>query len=252
VSPDTIVPDATNVFDYNRFMYVRGRVLNMNDPTGHLSQDEIAEFYGYEGENIDAVRQSMINDGWAEDVVNWLSNPDTMFGDVFTYFDSSGQYSGEAMLALFQASQSWTGAKTYRGGFYGLTGERRGQEVANAQVHSLDDDTPLATELEATYENQYHLLPKKTGSDYRNYYDTANYLDYGNMSTVGGGAGFAGTVYTAATCSTPLSCLIGVGLGTLSLALPQPTTYPVILNTTSPAGNGQSQWHITPPVGYYR
>ena len=28
VSPDTIVPDAGRVFDYNRFMYVRGRVLN--------------------------------------------------------------------------------------------------------------------------------------------------------------------------------------------------------------------------------
>ncbi|MCB0184366.1 MAG: RHS repeat-associated core domain-containing protein, partial [Caldilineaceae bacterium] len=37
ISPDTLVPDATNLFDYNRYMYVRGRVLNMNDPTGHYS-----------------------------------------------------------------------------------------------------------------------------------------------------------------------------------------------------------------------
>jgi RHS repeat-associated protein len=35
ISPDTLVPDATNVFDYNRFMYVRGRVMNYNDPSGH-------------------------------------------------------------------------------------------------------------------------------------------------------------------------------------------------------------------------
>ncbi|MCB0089100.1 MAG: hypothetical protein KDE54_14415 [Caldilineaceae bacterium] len=35
ISPDTIVPDAGSVLDYNRFMYVRGRVLNANDPTGH-------------------------------------------------------------------------------------------------------------------------------------------------------------------------------------------------------------------------
>ena len=35
ISPDTIVPDVTNLFDYNRYMYVRGRVLNANDPTGH-------------------------------------------------------------------------------------------------------------------------------------------------------------------------------------------------------------------------
>jgi len=35
ISPDTIVPDATNVFDYNRYMYVRGRALNASDPSGH-------------------------------------------------------------------------------------------------------------------------------------------------------------------------------------------------------------------------
>jgi len=35
VSPDTIVPDATNVFDYNRFMYTRGNPLKFNDPSGH-------------------------------------------------------------------------------------------------------------------------------------------------------------------------------------------------------------------------
>ena len=35
VSPDTIVPDPSKVFDYNRYMYVRGNAINLNDPTGH-------------------------------------------------------------------------------------------------------------------------------------------------------------------------------------------------------------------------
>ena len=35
ISPDTLVPDPTNLFDYNRYMYVRGNPLKYNDPTGH-------------------------------------------------------------------------------------------------------------------------------------------------------------------------------------------------------------------------
>ena len=35
LSPDTLVPDAGAVVDYNRFLYVRGNPLSLNDPTGH-------------------------------------------------------------------------------------------------------------------------------------------------------------------------------------------------------------------------
>ena len=37
ISPDTIVPDASNVLDYNRYLYVRGNAINLNDPTGHCA-----------------------------------------------------------------------------------------------------------------------------------------------------------------------------------------------------------------------
>ncbi len=36
---DTLVPDPTNLLDYNRYSYVRGRPLNMNDPSGHQGVD---------------------------------------------------------------------------------------------------------------------------------------------------------------------------------------------------------------------
>ena len=39
ISPDTLVPDPTNVFDYNRYMYTRGNPLRYNDPTGHTIDD---------------------------------------------------------------------------------------------------------------------------------------------------------------------------------------------------------------------
>ncbi len=36
LSPDTLVPDATGVFSYNRFMYARGNPIRYSDPTGHI------------------------------------------------------------------------------------------------------------------------------------------------------------------------------------------------------------------------
>ena len=35
ISPDSLVPDASRVIDYNRFLYARGNPLKYSDPTGH-------------------------------------------------------------------------------------------------------------------------------------------------------------------------------------------------------------------------
>ena len=36
LSPDTLVPDAAQVLDYNRFIYARGNPVKYTDPTGHI------------------------------------------------------------------------------------------------------------------------------------------------------------------------------------------------------------------------
>ncbi len=265
ISPDTIVPDATNVFDYNRYMYGLGNPVKFSDPTGHLSQDEIADYYGYTGDTIEDVRTAMMNDGWAGDIVNWLSNPDTQFGDVFTYYDSAGDRIGEAMLSLFDAGSTWSG-RQYRGGFYGLTGADAGIEVTNSRISSFDDDAPLATELETIYTGNYNSLPRRTGADGHNYYDPAMYTYYRKrdllgvgLTAVGGGATTAVAVGCASNPAGWIACMGGVaGLtstgttaGGVALTIfnpPSPPTYPVIL-TSRLTGNPPNLYSIWAPQG---
>ena len=44
ISPDSLVPDASRVIDYNRFLYARGNPLKYNDPSGHASAESIREW----------------------------------------------------------------------------------------------------------------------------------------------------------------------------------------------------------------
>jgi RHS repeat-associated protein len=39
ISPDSLIPDPDNFWDYNRYMYVRGNPLRWVDPTGHCAGD---------------------------------------------------------------------------------------------------------------------------------------------------------------------------------------------------------------------
>ena len=41
ISPDTVIPDPTDFFSYNRYLYARGNPLKYNDPTGHAPKPVI-------------------------------------------------------------------------------------------------------------------------------------------------------------------------------------------------------------------
>jgi hypothetical protein len=225
-------------------MYTRGNPLKYTDPSGHLSEDEIRRYYGYAGDDKDALRKAMLDDEWGEDLVDWLLHSDTQFGDIFTYYDASGDRLGEAMLALFETSNG-----SYEGGFYGLSGTSKGIRVSRSQIGSFRDYTREAENLMQTYENAYDRLPRKSGSDGRNYYDPVLWVDYSILDTMGTGATLVGGIATAMVAVGCLSnpagwvACMGGGAGLTSLGTtafgtaytiarpPSPTHYPLLRNS---------------------
>ncbi len=79
VSPDTIVPNASHVFGYNRFMYVYGNPLNYVDPTGQCRKaaDDSLDFA------IDCNLQNFTDLDW-DLRLQWMQQ----FANTFT----NGQY----------------------------------------------------------------------------------------------------------------------------------------------------------------
>jgi RHS repeat-associated protein len=59
ISPDTLVPDPSHVFDYNRYLYGYGNPVKFADPTGHFSEDQLTGWYG---ENW----QDLFTDEWEQ------------------------------------------------------------------------------------------------------------------------------------------------------------------------------------------
>lgn len=208
----------------------------------------------------------MIGAGWQNFIVDWLLNPDTHFGDVFTYQNSSGEF-GEAMLALFETQSADSGV--YKGGFYGVGRLRVGEQVYRSSIHSLNDDTPEAVSLEHAFAGNFNALPRKTGSDGRNYYGPVMYSDVRSVSREILGIGMAVGGVTATTVvgigclSNPIGWLAcmggGAGVGSMISTfggfvlsgVPNAVNYP-LLRVPSLIGNAPRISGWGQPRGYYQ
>ena len=84
ISPDTLVPEPGVLFDYNRYMYVRGNPVNFSDPSGHCSTlaDGSRDLENDAGcwDAADQVYKSWAADpnywsaGWDRTADDWLAN----------------------------------------------------------------------------------------------------------------------------------------------------------------------------------
>jgi RHS repeat-associated protein len=63
ISPDTLVPDPTNVYDWNRYMYVRGNPLKYNDPSGHIAVCFYGGYQNDQGLALDGAVSQLCSEG---------------------------------------------------------------------------------------------------------------------------------------------------------------------------------------------
>jgi RHS repeat-associated protein len=180
ISADTIVPDPTNPQQYNRYSYVLNNPLRYSDPTGHLTEDEIHDYFGYDEE-------AALN-AWGQELFDLLWGSTLTWGSVFSYDG------GLTMLAMFETGH---GTSIYRGGFYGIGGGNRGEEVQEYKLKNSSDVDYVPTLTDYYRETNFVNLPRKTGSDNRNYYDPVVYTDvWSNGEYVGAALAVTSAVAT--------------------------------------------------------
>jgi len=171
LSPDTLVPDPGNLFDYNRYMYGYGNPVKFSDPSGHLPLDEIEKYFGYSPD--DAGREQMIAD-WGEAITNQLWDTSFTWGEVLGYDG------GAAMLVLFEQGDSGL----YEGGFWGVSGERSGFRVLDFHLKDsgwAGKDVALSDKFAR---EGIAALPNHINSEYRYDYYAREYLQYGLLANL--------------------------------------------------------------------
>jgi hypothetical protein len=126
---DSIVPDPYNSQDYDRYTYVRNNPLRYTDPSGHFTEDEIAEMWGFKNKNDEKFRK--LWDKWGKngfqdvllnaklgDIISFKFENGVlvqlMFGEMeddgslgFWNIDTKEYVSKEYVETFFDNSSSW-------------------------------------------------------------------------------------------------------------------------------------------------
>ncbi|HSL87309.1 MAG TPA: RHS repeat-associated core domain-containing protein, partial [Bacteroidales bacterium] len=151
ISADTLVPDPAAPQAFNRYAYVLGNPLRYSDPTGHLTVEEMQNYFDYSD------KDAMVGDGWDEELVDLLFSDGFTWSDVFSFTYQGQQV--EAMLILMAANGDNT---SFRGAFWGMSGPLEGVGLYGKEIQGgVNRHTDAAESLERQfrYGISYHNIP---------------------------------------------------------------------------------------------
>jgi RHS repeat-associated protein len=169
LSPDTIVPDPTQLIDYNRYLYARGNPLKYNDPSGHIPEREACSY-------LQACSEDEFVDKYGQELTDLLWGTDVSWGDKLSWDNKN-----VGMLVLLEA-----GNGKHTGVLWGITGRGVGQPIYLDMLHKegiTQFDITEATDVDTVWD-----LPLDPGFKYGGYYST-EYVDVSELwwlTTVGG------------------------------------------------------------------
>jgi len=110
---DTIVPGAGNVLALDRYAYVKNNSLRYTDPSGHFSEDEMCEYWGYCGDNAEERAKEELG---ALHHVMW-DTPIT-WGDIAFIENESGDISTIMFMLFTMKNPKGPGGNIFWGGFW--------------------------------------------------------------------------------------------------------------------------------------
>jgi RHS repeat-associated protein len=121
ISPDTLIPDPSNVLDYNRYVYARGNPVSNYDPTGHetIKPDWWPDFLPFSYDLPDTLTPAGVKQ-WASENNIPTAVAGQLGGDAGAGFIGGSAISGELQWVFNFASGEltyfWNNSVAIRGG----------------------------------------------------------------------------------------------------------------------------------------
>ena len=157
ISPDSMVPGAGQVINYNRFLYVRGNPLKYTDPTGHAGYDPTGSAWVQEFKDNHGGREPTVEDG--RDRLFSLAIRGSGHGGAWTDADWNRYTGVKKSVGEFIVDKMKDNART-------IAGIKSAVKIRNgfAEIHAEHPDSLWATGWAVAGLAAYFLWAERVGT----------------------------------------------------------------------------------------